>query len=114
MAYQFPKELQEKLANFEQLKSQLQIVISQKGEIEVRKKEMDSSIEALKKGGDGDVFRRVGDILIKVSDKESLIRELEEESETLGVRVKSLASQEKSARELYEKMGNEINEALKG
>ncbi len=114
MAYQFPKEIQEKLANFEQLKSQLQAIMSQKGEIEVRKKELDSSIDALKKRDDGDVFRRVGDILIKVKDTETLVKELEEESETLGVRIRSLSSQEKNAKEMYEKLANEINESIKG
>ena len=114
MAYQFPKEIQEKLANFEQLKSQLQAIMSQRGEIDVRKKEIDSSIEALKNSENGDVYRRVGDILIKVKDTPSLVKELEEESETLGIRIKSLTSQEKNAKELYEKLANEINESIKG
>ena len=114
MAFQIPQDIQEKLANFEQLKSQLQMIISQRGEMEARKKEMDSSIKALEGSMEAEVFRKIGDILMKVSDRETLLRELKEDSETLGVRIKSLESQEKSARELYEKLGKEINEALKG
>jgi prefoldin beta subunit len=68
----------------------------------------------LKKGGSAEVYRRIGDILIKVDDNGTLLTELEEEAETLGVRIKSLESQERSAKELYEKLGNEINEAIKG
>jgi len=114
MAFQVPPEIQEKLNNFEQLKSQLQMIMSQRGEMEARKKEMDASIDALEGSKDEDVFKKVGDILVKVSDKDKLVGELKEESETLGVRVNSLETQEKSAKELYEKLGQELNEALKG
>ncbi len=114
MAYQFPKELQEKISNFEQLKQQLQILLSQKGEMEARKKEMDSSIEALEKQKDGEIYRRIGDLLLKVSDKDSLLNELKEDSETLEVRLNSFSSQEKTLKEMYEKLGAEINESLKG
>lgn len=114
MAFQIPQEIQEKLTNFEQLKSQLQMIMSQKGEMEARKKEIDSSVTALENSKEEEVYRKVGEILIKVSDKAALLDELKEESETLGIRVNSLGSQEKSAKELYEKLGKEINEALKG
>ena len=114
MAFQVPPEIQEKLNNFEQLKSQLQMIMSQRGEMEARTKEMDASIDALEVSKDEDVFKKVGDILVKVSDKDKLVGELKEESETLGVRVNSLETQEKSAKELYEKLGQELNEALKG
>ncbi|HHD15153.1 MAG TPA: prefoldin subunit beta [Euryarchaeota archaeon] len=114
MAYQIPKELQEKIANFEQLKTQLQMIISQKGELDARKREIDASVEALAENKEGEVYRRIGDILIKVRDRDALTAELKEESETLGVRLKSLESQEKTAREMYENLGREINESLKG
>jgi prefoldin beta subunit len=114
MAFQVPKDIQEKLNNFEQLKSQLQMIMSQRGEMEARKKEIDASIEALENSKDSDVFRKVGEILIKVNDTKSLLDELKEDSETLGVRVSSMESQEKSVKELYETLGKELNEALKG
>ena len=114
MAFQVPKEIQDKLANFEQLKQQLQMIMAQRGELDARKKETDSSIEALENLEDGDVYRRVGDLLIKVNDRKDLLKELKEEAETLGVRVKSLETQEKTAKEMYESLGKEINEALKG
>jgi prefoldin beta subunit len=114
MSFQIPKELQDKLAQFDQVKSQLQIILTQKGEMDARKREMDEAIKALESRKEGDVFRRVGDLLIKVEDTESLLKELKEESETIGVRMTSMENQEKSLKEMYEKMGNEINEALKG
>jgi prefoldin beta subunit len=114
MAYQFPKELQDKISNFEQIKNQLQVILSQKAEMEAKRKEIRTSLEALNQHEEGDIFRRVGDLLLKVDDKKSLVNEMEEEAETLDVRIKSMGSQEKSLREMYEKLGKEINESLKG
>jgi prefoldin beta subunit len=114
MSFQIPKELQEQLTQFEQVKSQLQIVLTQKSEMDARKREILEAVKALEARKEGDVYRRVGDLLIKVEDTDSLLKELKEEEETLGVRITSMENQEKSLKEMYEKMGNEINEALKG
>ncbi len=114
MSFQVPQEIQEKLTQFEQVKSQLQMVMTQKGEMDARKREIDEAVKALETRKEGDVFRRVGDLLIKVEDTDALLKELQEEAETLGVRVGSMENQEKSMKEMYEKMGTEINESLKG
>ena len=114
MSFQIPKDLQEKLTKFEQIKSQLQIIMGQKAEMDARKREIEEAATALQKMKSGEVFKRVGDLLIKVEDTEALLLELKEEGETLGVRVSSMENQEKSIKEMYEKMGTEINEALKG
>ena len=109
-----PQDLQEKLAQFEQLKQQLQMVISQRGEMEARKREVAMSIEALKGHKGGDVFRQVGGLLLKVDDIEALRKDLEEEAETIGVRVSSMEKQESQIKKMYESLGSELNEALRG
>jgi prefoldin beta subunit len=114
MSFQIPKDLQEKLGKFEQVKGQLQIIITQKGEMDARKREIGEALKALETRKEGDVYRRVGDLLIKVEDTDALLKELNEETETLEVRIGSMENQEKSLKEIYEKMANEINEALKG
>ena len=114
MSFQIPQDLQEKLAKFEQVKGQLQIIITQKSEMDARKREIEEALKALDARKEGDVFRRIGDLLIKVEDTDALRKELSEETETLGVRIGSMENQEKSLKEMYEKMAAEINEALKG
>ncbi len=114
MSFQIPQELQEKLTTFEQIKAQLQMVLSQKGEMDARKKEVEEAVKALESQKDREVYRRVGDLLFKVKDTETLQKELKEEDETIGVRIGSIEKQEKGLKEMYEKLGAEINEALKG
>ncbi|MBN1390843.1 MAG: prefoldin subunit beta [Candidatus Thermoplasmatota archaeon] len=114
MSFQIDPDLQEKLARFEQVKVQLQMVLNQKGEMEARKREADDACQALGSRKEGDVYHRVGDIMIKVEDVDSLLKDLKDDLETLQVRIGSMENQERSLKTMYEKMGKEINEALKG
>lgn len=114
MSFQIPQDIQEKLGQFEQLKAQLQMVMGQRSELEARLKEMEDAIEALGSSGTQEIYRRVGDLMFKVDDGESLKKEMEEDKETLSVRLSSIQKQEASIKEMYEKLGAEINESLKG
>lgn len=114
MSTQIPQNVQEKLQRFEQLRSQLQMIMAQKSEAEAKKKEMEAAVEALGKREEGDVFKRVGDLLFKVKDVDSLNNEMKDELETLTVRLNSMSKQEENMKNMYEQLGNELNEALKG
>jgi len=114
MAYQIPVEVQEKLAKFDQLKAQLQMVIAQRTEMGTRKRELESALEVLKARKKGEVYRRVGDLMIKVEDVGSLSKEMGEELETLSVRLGSIENQERTLKDMYEKLGKELNDSLKG
>jgi len=114
MSFQIPKDLQDKLTRFEQVKAQLQMVMTQKGEMDAHHREMKEAVKALESSAGGDVFRRIGDLLIKVDDIDVLKKEMKEELETMEARLTSMDKQEKSIKEMYEKLGSEINDALKG
>ena len=114
MSFQIPQDIQEKLGRFEQLKAQLQIIMGQRSEMEAKGKELEDAASALTGNGKGEVYRRIGDLMFKVDDSDALRKELEEDRETLSVRLSSMQKQETSLKEMYEKLGTEINEALKG
>lgn len=114
MSAQIPKKIQDQLGRFEQIKTQLQMIMTQKSEADASKREMEMAIEALKERKDGDVYRRVGELLIKVDDIEVLKKKLEDDLETMTVRLGSMEKQEEGLKKMYESLGNEINEALKG
>ena len=111
---QIPQKLQDQLARFEQMKAQLQIVITQRTEMEARKKDIDNALGALSRRTEGDVYRRVGDLLIKVEDTEKLEGGMKEELEVLTVRLTSILKQEEQLKKMYESLGTELNDALKG
>jgi prefoldin beta subunit len=106
-------KLQNQIAQFQQVQQQLQQVLNQKFRMEAQLKEMDLTIDELKKTPeDSPIYKNVGALMIKVSDREGLLREIEDDKETSEVRVKSLDRQEKMLREKYQLMQDQISKAM--
>lgn len=104
-------QLQNQIAQFQQVQQQLQAVSNQKIQMEAQKREMERTVEELGKA-EGDVYKNVGSLLIKVSDKEAVRDEILESIETMEVRIKSMDRQEKGLREKYENLQATINKSL--
>ena len=58
------------------------------------------------------VYRSVGNLIVKAK-KDEVLKELQEEKESLEVRKKALENQEKRLKEKIEELQNKIQEALK-
>ena len=80
-------------------------------QMNAQKKEMERTLEELAKA-QGDVYKNVGSLLIKVDDKATVRDEIEEAMETVDVRIKSIERQEKSLREKFETLQESINKAM--
>ena len=104
-------QLQNQIAQFQQVQQQLQSVSTQKLQMNAQIKEIERTISELEKAT-GDVYRNVGSLLIKVDDKDAVKAELEESKETLEVRVKSVERQEAGLREKYNSLQETINKAM--
>ncbi|HSV42278.1 MAG TPA: prefoldin subunit beta [Methanomassiliicoccales archaeon] len=106
-------KLQNQIAQFQQLQQQLQNVLSQKFRMEAQQKELEMTIEELKKATqETPIYKNVGSLMIAVKDKDALLKEMEDDKETVEVRVKTLDRQEKMFREKYQVMQDQISKAL--
>jgi len=106
-------KLQNQIAQFQQLQQQLQTVMSQKIRMDAMMKEMEMTIEELKKAEAGAiVYKSVGSLMIKVADTPALLKEIEDDKETTEVRVKSLDRQEKMLKEKFQSVQEQLNRAL--
>ncbi|MCE5296440.1 MAG: prefoldin subunit beta [Euryarchaeota archaeon] len=106
-------KLQNQIAQFQQLQQQLQGVLQQKFRMEAQLKELEMTIEELKKAtADTPMYKSVGSLMIAVKDKEALLKEIEDDKETAEIRVKTLDRQEKMFREKYQVMQDQISKAL--
>ncbi|QLH75366.1 MAG: prefoldin subunit beta [Methanomassiliicoccales archaeon] len=106
-------KLQNQIAQFQQLQQQLQGVLQQKFRMEAQLKELEMTIEELKKiGSETPVYKSIGSLMIAVKDKDALLKEIEDDRETTEVRVKTLDRQEKMFREKYQLMQDQISKAL--
>ncbi|MCX6652798.1 MAG: prefoldin subunit beta [Methanomassiliicoccales archaeon] len=110
---EIPPKLQNQIAQFQQLQQQLQSVLSQKFRLEAQLREAQMTADELGKSPDKVIiYKSIGSLLIKASDKSSVLKEVEEDKETLEIRIKTLDRQEKSLREKYQVMQDQLSKAL--
>jgi prefoldin beta subunit len=108
-------KLQNQIAQFQQLQQQLQSILTQKFRMEAQLREVQMTIDELNKSADDvTIYKNVGSLLIKASDKESVVKEAEDDKETLEIRIKTLDRQEKALRDKYQTMQEQISKALGG
>lgn len=108
-------KLQNQIAQFQQLQQQLQAIMTQKFQMEAQLREVEKTLEELGKVEDETpIYKNVGALLIKAADKESVVQEMEDDKETLEVRVKTLNRQEKQMRERYQALQEQLQKALGG
>ncbi len=108
-------QLQNQIAQYQQLQQQLQLLAQQRLQLEAKLREIDGTLEELGKvTGETPIYKSIGMLLVRQDDRESLKKELEDHKESLTVRVKSIQKQEKSLSERYEQLGEKIQSALGG
>ncbi len=87
---------------------QMQVLISQRQQIELQLKELEVAREELEKEQVDEVFKAIGPALIK-KKKADVLRDLEEAKQKLETRIASIKSQEKKLndkiKELSAKLG---------
>lgn len=110
---EIPPKLQNQIAQFQQLQQQLQSLLSQKFRLEAQLREANMTLEELGKSPeDVTIYKSVGSLLIKASDKASVQKDVEDDKETLEVRIKTLERQEKIMRDKYQVMQDQLSKAL--
>lgn len=112
---ELPPQVQNQLAQFQQLQQQLQVLASQRLQLEAKLREVENTLQELGKvGAETPVYRSTGALLLRVEDRGALAKELEEQKETLGIRVNTIKKQEKSLGQRYEQLQAKLSEALEG
>jgi prefoldin beta subunit len=108
-------KIQNQLSQFEQVRQQLQVLTTQRIQVESQVRELDNAIEELDKTSKNSVvYKRVGSLFVKVDDKKDLHNNLSEQKETFDVRMKTLERQEKQLKERYTELQKEISKAVQG
>ena len=109
-----PPQLQEQLLRLQQLQQTLQIVVSQRQQLELEGSEIDRALEEMNKIGDDNlVYKSIGSLLIK-SERKKLIEELHERRELVNTRIKVLTRQQSRAEDRAKELQQSIqsNEPL--
>lgn len=105
------KEIEEKVKELQLIEQNLNNFIFQKQAFQLELNEINSAVEELKKS-DGDVFKIIGNVMIK-SEKNKLKKELDEKKEIVSLRLKNIEKQEKALRERVEELRKAVLKSIK-
>jgi prefoldin beta subunit len=113
MADEISPQLQNKIAQFQQMQQQIQMLSSQKFQLEAQLRDTERAIEELAKApAEAPIFKSVGSLMVRAENKESIEKELAEKKETIDIRIKALDRQEKHMMEKFQSLQQELSAAL--
>lgn len=113
MAGQLPPQIQNQLAQLQELQQQAQIVVQQRQQMEIQVRELERTLEELQKlSKEAPVYKSVGSLLVRAQDREGLERDLADQKETMTVRFESAKRQETRLRERVTALQTELQAAL--
>ena len=111
---ELPPWLREQLSRLQQLQQNLQAVMMQKQQVELEIVETDRALEELRKiEGDNAVYKGAGPLLIK-TNKDDVLKELEERKELSNTRITVLGKQEIRIKDNLKEVENKINQMIRG
>ena len=108
---ELPPWLKEQLARLQQLQQNLQAIMMQKQQVEIEKVETERVSDELKKTADDTVYKLAGPLLVK-SNRDGLIKDLEEKKELTNTRIIVLGKQESRVKENLKEVENKINQMM--
>ncbi len=105
-------DLKNKVAQFQTMQQQLQLIAVQKQQLALNKGEAEAAQKELTKAK-GDVYKHIGPILVK-TDKATLKKELQDVIESSGNRLSLLEKQEQKIALKAQELQKELQTGLKG
>ena len=113
MAGSLPPQIQNQLAQLQELQQQAQVIVSQRQQLEAQVRELERTLEELAKvPQEAPLYRSVGSLLVKTTDRAALEGELADQKETTTVRLESAKRQETRLRERVTALQTELQAAL--
>jgi prefoldin beta subunit len=114
MSGEIPPQVQNLLAQLQQLKVQMEALGRQKMQVEAMLHDAENALEELDKvDDDALIYKNVGELMIKAG-KGAVKEELAEKKETYGLRQKTLERQEERGQKRYQQLQQQLQEALGG
>jgi len=109
---EIPKQVQDKLAQFQGIQNQLQLIALQKQQLMLQSTDTENALTELGKITDkGKIYRLVGPILIETNKKDSE-KMLNDDKELIATRINFLEKQEKKLDEKFEDLKTELQGML--
>lgn len=112
MEQQIPKQVQDKLVQFQGLQNQLQLTSMQKQQLVLQSADIENALSALEKTSIERIYKIAGPLIIETNKQDSE-KKLREDKEVTETRIKMLEKQEKKLTEKLEELRTELQNMLK-
>jgi prefoldin beta subunit len=111
---ELPPWLREQLSRLQQLQQNLQAIMMQKQQVELEIVEIDRALDELRKleGNNTLVYKSAGPLLIK-TNRDDVLKELEEKKELSNTRLTVLGKQETRVKDNLKEVENKINTMIR-
>ena len=106
-----PQHIQDKLAQYQNLQNQIQMISIQKQQLMLAKTDLENAKKELETVAEGRIYRMVGPLLIETG-KEACQKFVKEEQDTADAKINILEKQEKKIVEKMNDMRAELQSAL--
>ncbi|MEM0129723.1 MAG: prefoldin subunit beta [Thermoplasmata archaeon] len=108
-----PAKLQNEIKQFQKVQQDLAAVAQQRVQMDLKLREITHTLEELRALAEGTpIYRSIGGLLVRATDRAEVERILTEDRETLEIRLKAVERQENGLKERYQSMQREITEAI--
>ena len=112
MSGELPPQVQNQIAQLQQLQQQAQALLSQKSQIEMILRETESAVKELEASDEGAViYKSVGEVLFK-ADRAKLIEELKDKKDVLDLRLKTLEKQEDRIQKRFGQLQDQLKASM--
>ena len=107
------KQLQDQINRLQQLRIQLQMIMQQRQQVDLRLKEIEEALGELDKTDvKTPVYKSIGAILIKTKGKGEVTKELKANKESLSLRKNMLDKQEGGTKEKLNELQSKVQNAI--
>ena len=110
MSSELPPQIQNQLAQLQQIQQQAQALAAQKNQIEINLKETELALGELE-NLDAVVYRAIGDLLIK-TEREKTKNALIEKKDTLSLRTETITRQEERIQKRFQQLQEQLKQAI--
>jgi prefoldin beta subunit len=112
MSDELPPQIQNQLAQLQQLQQQAQAVMAQKTQIEGLIRETDAALKELEKStDDAIIYKIVGELLFR-AEKPKLTEDLKERKDMMDIRLKTMAKQEERIQGRFTQLQEQLKQSL--
>lgn len=106
-------QLRDQITRLQQLRMNLQTIMQQRQQVELRLKEVDEATSELEKtDAKTPIYKSVGSLLIKTKGKSEVTKELKANKESLELRKTTLEKQEGRTKEKLNELQSKVQNAL--